>query len=859
MAPTRAPTSKPTANPSFYPTEIPTANPVGIPTEIPTVNPSEMPTVSPTATPTKQYVATFGAGSNGVTGTVTVNDGQVIVDLDLSSEPALPTDFATCTTGGLSYHIHEKWTHGDNNDRLIADCGAAFTGGHWDPLNACGPASGSDWCDAACIDTANYSPNFSDDPWSAEVGDWSAKYGKLTLDGSNMISRTESSFYEAMSREMQAKSVVFHCADGSRAFCAPFVESSEEVTATSIPQEGTTEVTADFGSVGSITMYPSGAVTIDLDMTGVSTSCAGALGYGLFEKGTQDLDGYTLSCYDEVGYPYDPTNSCFASRNDGLCTDGELCNGFSNSMTYSYDCDFSSNNRYSCAPGDLSGKFGLITNPTNTTWFVPYSGDESLIPMTEDMTGLVMAIYCAADATPVMCAPITVTATGMPTTNPSAMPTEGTATTATPTATPTAAVHTGKQYVATFGAGSNGVTGTVTVNDGQVIVDLDLSDEPALPDGFATCTAGGLKGHIHNSWTHGDTDDRLGGTDCGAAYTGGHYDPWNACGPASGSSYCDKSDDLSGELTASCVPASDYSPNFAAEPFSAEVGDWSGKYGVLELDADNEIKYDFSSYYEVKSAEMAGLSVVFHCNGGSRAFCAPFVASSADVSAQELVQDTEGNAVVANFQAALTTESQVTLYPNGDVIGTLDVMELYSNMAEVSDACDELAYGIFEAGTTTLTESSIDCANAVGAAYDPTDSCVDFSESDHCTNGVLCNGNNDSAYEYNCDFAADRYSCAPGDLSGKFGLITDPLSPFSLMYEDDDLLLPITDDVIGKVIAIYCPYAASSSPVYLACAPIEQVVSDPDGDSSDETDWFSGVEGLSFVMAIVVSLIAILH
>merc|ERR1712241_374119 len=427
----------------------------------------------------------------------------------------------------------------------------------------------------------------------------------------------------------------FHCADGSRAFCAPFVESSEEVTATAIAQDDIMDAVADFVSVGSITMYPSGAVDVALDMTGVSTSCAGALGYGLFKKGTSNLDGYSTSCGD-VGFPYDPTNACWLSYTDGLCDNGELCTGFSGS-TYAYDCDFSSNNRYSCAPGDLSGKFGLITDPANAALNVMYAGDESLIPMTEDMTDqqLVMAIYCAADATPVACTPVT---TIQPTYGPSAMPTP--MPNADTTTAPTAATVAGKQYVATFGAGSNGVTGTVTVNDGQVIVDLDLSDEPALPDGFATCTAGGLKWHVHNSWTHGDTDDRLGGTDCGATYTGGHYDPWNACGPASGSAYCDKSDDLSGDMTASCVPASDYSPNFAEEPFSAEVGDWSGKYGVLELDADNEIKYDFSSYYEVMSAEMAGLSVVFHCNGGSRAFCAPFVASSADVSAQDIVQDT---------------------------------------------------------------------------------------------------------------------------------------------------------------------------------------------------------------------------
>merc|ERR1712241_628044 len=150
-----------------------------------------------------------------------------------------------------------------------------------------------------------------------------------------------------------------------------------------------------------------------------------------------------------------------------------------------------------------------------------------------------------------------------------------------------------KQYVATFDTSNTGISGTVTVNDGQVIVDLDLSSEPALPGGFDTCTSAGLKYHIHGA--AGLTKDEL-STLCGKAYTGGHDDPWNACGSASGSAYCDSSDDKSGSLTSSCIPTSDYSPAFSTDPFSAEVGDWSGKYGVLELDANKMVKRTDSSF-----------------------------------------------------------------------------------------------------------------------------------------------------------------------------------------------------------------------------------------------------------------------
>jgi len=523
-----------------------------------------------------------------------------------------------------------------------------------------------------------------------------------------------------------------------------------------------------------------------------------------------------MTCANYIGNQYDPTNACLYSSESSYCTNGVLCDGYISGTTYAYDCDWDAD-RYSCAPGDLAGKFGMITDPDSTPLVVNYAGDDSLIPMTDSLVGKVMLIHCA-DGTPVACAPIVDSAT-----------------------TTQAPADATKQYVATFTAANNGIDGTVTVNDGQIEVDLDLSSEPALVGGFATCTDGGLKWHIHNSWTHSDNDDKLEGM-CGASYTGGHYDPWNACGSASGSAYCGTSYPSSSSLTGLCLDTDEYSPAFGDDPFSAEVGDWSGKYGLLELDEDNMISASFSSFWEVMSAEVAGLSIVFHCNGGARAFCAPFVASTDDVTSMDMTQSSSGKTVFANFQAALTTESVLTLFPNGDVDGDLDASVIYSN----SLGCDSLAYGIFEPGANVLlTESSVECDTAVGYAYDPTNSCVDFSGSPFCDAGALCD---ESTASYNCDWDADRYSCAPGDLSGKFGLITDPANGEKhVHYESDDSLTPVTDDLVGKVMAIYCPYADSSTPIYLACAPIEELVADD-----------SGVKGMSFVMAVVVSLVALL-
>lgn len=87
------------------------------------------------------------------------------------------------------------------------------------------------------------------------------------------------------------------------------------------------------------------------------------------------------------------------------------------------------------------------------------------------------------------------------------------------------AIH-AKKYIATFDPANHNISGTVIVNDGQVIVDIDLSAQPALPLGFENCIAGGLKYHIHDLWGLPDNADRFGETDCGALYTDFHWDPW---------------------------------------------------------------------------------------------------------------------------------------------------------------------------------------------------------------------------------------------------------------------------------------------------------------------------------------------
>jgi len=442
-------------------------------------------------------------------------------------------------------------------------------------------------------------------------------------------------------------------------------------------------------------------------------------------------------------------------------------------------------------------------------------------------------------------------------------------TTATPTVSPTTAAPTGPTedptnmptdvpndssddddhtYVATFS--ENGITGTVTVDNGYIAIDLDLSGQAndtasdmISTGNFTECVTGGLKYHIHESWDWSEAQgDKIGGTDCGSTYTGGHWDPWHACGSASGFDYCD----YSGGTPSDCLPTSSYSADFSSDPFSAEVGDWNGKYGLLTLDSDNTATRTDSSFYEVFGSEVSGKSIVFHCNGGSRAFCAPFVESTTDASNTIPDQDSTVTQVVADFDL-LDGDSYVYMYSTGEVSIELD----WSSITD-DTGCDDLSYGIFEAGSTTLSSSAVgeDCDDVVGDFYDPTHQCMAFSGSEYCSGGLLCDVD-DMDYSYSCDWDNDRYSCAPGDLSGKFETIDAAAdTSFSLSESGPGTLIPAMDDLVDLIFAVYCANdgettSGSAGISYLACAPIDEYSDD------------SGAFAQSLVM-VVLSVVAML-
>lgn len=98
----------------------------------------------------------------------------------------------------FAYHVHTHWTQASGKTVATgAQCGSDFTGGHWDPTAACGPASGNAAC-AACPDQLDpynckpetfkwFEPNqynsgnkyVTGNPDACELGDLSNMFGTL--------------------------------------------------------------------------------------------------------------------------------------------------------------------------------------------------------------------------------------------------------------------------------------------------------------------------------------------------------------------------------------------------------------------------------------------------------------------------------------------------------------------------------------------------------------------------------------------------------------------------------------------------------------------------------------------------------
>lgn len=366
--------------------------------------------------------------------------------------------------------------------------------------------------------------------------------------------------------------------------------------------------------------------------------------------------------------------------------------------------------------------------------------------------------------------------------------------------------------IASFGVdgSTTGVTGFIGALNGFVWMELDFSgvDWTALPE---NCSADGLGWHIHGDWTYGaDVVDRM-GADCARTFTGNHYDPWFACGPASDNADCVNNggcippSTIYDEIDAN--PDGDYicSPaNYSQVAYTCEVGDWSGKYGNMILDESMQVsrldnitvgELVVGSYWEPSMPVLWGTtsyggpaqySVVIHCTtpGKPRAFCAPITRLQAPFQTIDLTDD---QTIETFFDDAGTDFEGFGI--KWKQVGGVPQIEITTTTASQSRCSSWAPYLYadwpYEAdGFVDVTAKQNCDLSALGGIYDPTHSCITNSSSAYCENQVRCPGNTSTPAAYTCDPDYEHFTCAVGDMYGRVGAVSnaggtvnDPLSP----------------------------------------------------------------------------------
>jgi hypothetical protein len=537
------------------------------------------------------------------------------------------------------------------------------------------------------------------------------------------------------------------------------------------------------------------------------------MSYYIFEDWTSIYDSIFDSsgsdCSDATGgYTWDPTVSCYNMSGNANCQGNTICGAESGTDVYSCDYD---NDPYSCAPGDLAGKWGtfMVSDWNDDDTIISGSGWDQTAPSLYNIMGRSVGIVCEDKI--VACGRFK-----------------------------DVSVATATATFSSVDANSN-IDGSVTIENNKIVIDLDLFSETGVS---TACIGDGLKYHIHEKWTHSDDEARVGGSLCNSTFTGGHFDPYAACGSATGNDYCSDCsvpassyvDEYSGTYTCNTV-------DFGANPFVCEVGDLSGKYGTLSPDSNDLISGEFSSQYaELRGTDLSGKSIVFHCNDGSRIFCAPFSVEGTDgmdVLANDAEEDTDlddNDAHYVDFSSVFGDNNYINIWSNGRYLVSFDI-----DSSDIDCTSSWMTYSLYHYdGTNKVSNCG---SNDLGNFFDPGYKCPEeFSVADECD----CI-QEESGFEYNCDFDNDRYSCAAGDLGGKWGLIK---IGERVIYTGYDYTLPPSTDISELGIAVECISSNSAAYTLQACGPLKKGVYDED---------YGILTNYNFIIVAFISLIGILY
>jgi hypothetical protein len=216
---------------------------------------------------------------------------------------------------------------------------------------------------------------------------------------------------------------------------------------------------------------------------------------------------------------------------------------------------------------------------------------------------------------------------------------------------------------------------SMQIGDGQssYSFNLDLSKFAAM----TSCDLSqGLYYHIHSYWAIDDKTSALGSTECGSTYTGGHYDPNLACSSSSQSASAECS--LLGRTSNDGYTYNCTTANYQAGKYAlCEVGDLSGKFGIVYGDKNNHFASDgelvdyqppyAANYMSSDNIATMWSSVIFYCVDSSktRLACAKLIEVDAGTcghpQAMHSVNTNAGVAADASASASTTTSTSAVV------------------------------------------------------------------------------------------------------------------------------------------------------------------------------------------------------
>ncbi len=226
---------------------------------------------------------------------------------------------------------------------------------------------------------------------------------------------------------------------------------------------------------------------------------------------------------------------------------------------------------------------------------------------------------------------------------------------------------------------------------------------------------------------------------CGVAITGGHYDPLGAN---------------------SNQP---YSQNCAQDPNNCEIGDLSGKFGLLNISQSDPVTAQYIdptlSLHGVYS--IIGRSIVVHLSSGTRLVCA-------NIDYPQDTDTAQSDILISSFR------SQFTGYVHFRGHTDSNTSSVYTNLLRVAGSSTSTGHN-WHVHESPLDVNGTDCSIA-GPHYNPLN--ADVSSSNYST---LCN-------------PTSQENCEIGDLSNKG-------SPYSVVDRVakqfyTDLSLPLAGDML---------------------------------------------------------------